>query len=95
MTARKKQFSGDEKGAEILFSRLTKVGNLTSRDIDLLTFPARELTNKTNPAADLYQAHKGCLDNFTTGDKECQHLVSLAGNIPLSDSQVYSGNIFR
>ena len=79
MTARKNKLSGDAKGAEILFSRLTELGNLTSRDIDLLTFTSRDLINQTNPVADHYQAKKGCFDNFSLGNKECQHLVSLAG----------------
>ena len=81
MTARKNGFSGLEAGAEILFERLREVGSLTSRDIDLLTTTATELVNKTNTAADHYQAKKVCFDNFTLalGNKDCQHLVSLAG----------------
>ena len=59
-----------------MFERLSEVGSLTSRDIDLLTTAATDLANKTNTAA---QAKKGCFDNFTLGNKECQHLVSLAG----------------
>ena len=90
MTARKNKFSGDAKGAEILFSRLMEVGNLTSREVDLLTFTSRDLINKTNPAADYYEAKKVCYDNFTLGNKNCQHLLSLAGNIHLSDSKGHS-----
>ena len=63
MTARKNGFSGVEAGAEILFERLREVGSLTSRDIDLLTSTATELANKTNTAADHYQAKKVCFDN--------------------------------
>ena len=79
MTARKNGFPGVEAGAEILFERLREVGSLASRDIDLLTSTATELSNKTNTAADHYQAKKVCFDNFTLGNKDCQHLVSLAG----------------
>ena len=79
MRAREKMFGGVEAGAAILFERLSEVGSLTSRDIDLLTTAATELANKTNTAAQHYQAKKGCFDNFTLGNKECQQLVSLAG----------------
>ena len=79
MRARRSKISSAEKGAEILFERLAEVGNLTSRDIDLLTSTASDLINKTNTAADHYQANKVCFDNFTLGNKDCQRLVSLAG----------------
>ena len=79
MRARRTKFPGGEKGAEILFERLAEVGNLTSRDIDLLTSTSSDLTNKSNTAADHYQAKKVCFDNSPLGNRDCQQLVSVAG----------------
>ena len=81
MTARRNKLSSEEKGAEILFEKLSEVGNLTSRDIDLLLLSSRDLTNQTNSVSDHYHARKECFDNFTSGNKDCQDLLSLAGYI--------------
>ena len=64
-----------------MFEKLSEVANLTSRDIDLLLLSSRDLTNQTNSVSDHYHARKVCFDNFTsTANKDCQDLVSLAGN---------------
>ena len=63
-----------------MFEKLSEVGNLTSRDIDLLLLSSRDLTNQTNSVSDHYHARKECFDNLTFGNKDCQDLISLAGN---------------
>ena len=47
-----------------MFEKLSEVGNLTSRDIDLLLLSSRDLTNQTNSVSDHYHARKECFDNL-------------------------------
>ena len=57
VTARTKKLAAEEKGAEIMFRRLSEVAKLTSRDMNVLTLRLREI-NKTEALVDYYEANK-------------------------------------
>ena len=49
--------AAEEKGAEILFRRLSEVAKLTSRDMNVLILGLGEI-NKTEALVDYYEANK-------------------------------------
>ena len=49
--------ASEERGAELLFRRLSEVAKLTSRDMNVLTLGLREI-NKTEALVDYYEANK-------------------------------------
>ena len=57
VTAGLKELYVEQRGAQLLFSRLSEVARLTSRDMDVLTLTLTQI-NKTDALIDYYMSNK-------------------------------------
>ena len=62
MAARRKKLTAEQKGAEILFVRLSELTGLANRDVNVLTLGQRELNN-TDRLGDYYENNKEYHEN--------------------------------
>ena len=62
MATRRKKLTAEQKGAEILFVRLSELTGLANRDVNVLTLGQRELSN-TDRLGDYYENNKEYHEN--------------------------------